>query len=115
MNFLKQNVTTILIVVLAIAVTVLVMILTKKPQVSEEMIVNRERVKHLEEIRLRDSVQYEKDMSAKDSIIQNIKDDFAATTPKLQQSRNETKKIPVVINSLNNNELLNRANSFTPR
>lgn len=60
---------TIAILVLTAAVIVLVVILTSKPRLTEEMIVNREKIKHSEALRLRDSAMWVERIAFRDSLI----------------------------------------------
>lgn len=78
------------------------------------MIRNEERIKYLEEMRLADSVNHISELALKDSEIADLKERFAATTPRLQQAKKDYDKIRPVINALDNNELLQRANGFKP-
>lgn len=115
MNFLRQNITTLLLIAIVGILVWNIRGCFTKVQKPEQMIRDQVEREHLEKDRLKDSVRHVIELAAKDSVIETIKDQLAATNPKLQQSKNDTKKIPVIINALSNNELLQRANGFVPK
>lgn len=115
MIFLKTHLHTILLIALGVFITLTIKSCTDKAKRTDRMIEDAVKVKYLEEDRLKDSVRHVIELAAKDSVIASLKQQFAATTPQLQQSKKDYEKIRPVINGLSNNELLQRANSFVPK
>ena len=107
--------TDILLVVSVVLITLQVKSCFTKVQKPEKMIRNEVELEHLRKELIKDSLIHVIELAEKDSVINGLKGQFAATTPKLQQSKKDYEKVRPVINGLTDNELLQRANNFTPK
>ena len=112
---MKINTTDILLIALVALLTWNIRGCFTKVQKPEKMIRNEVELEHLRKELIKDSLIHVIELAEKDSVINGLKGQFAATTPKLQQSKKDYEKVRPVINGLTDNELLQRANNFTPK
>ena len=112
MIFLKKHIVTILIVICAVFITLQVSSMFRKSGKPEQMIRNEERLKYLEESRLKDSVTIVITRALYDSAISASNERLNQLQNKFQATKIIYEKVPVIINNLDREQLRRAVSEF---
>lgn len=112
MKFLKGNITSILLIGIAVFMTLQVKSCFDKTPPNEDAIRAKLEAKHKEEMRLKDSVYYTGQLQGKDSVIAALLTRTSEKQIQYIQLKNDEKKIRPTVESYSTNELLKRANGW---
>lgn len=96
---------TILLVIAVVLITLQISSLFRKTQVNEELIVAREKIKHIEEKRIADSINMDVFLKLKDENIALLKKQDAVIVNQYIQSNDKLKTITPAITNLDRENL----------
>lgn len=96
---------TILLVIAVVLITLQISSLFRKTQVNEELIVAREKIKHIEEKRISDSINMDVFLKLKDENIALLKKQDAVIVNQYIQSNDKLKTITPAITNLDRENL----------
>lgn len=108
----KINLTTLLLIAVAVFVTLQVKSCFSNVSKPEQMIRNEERLKYLEEKRLSDSVILVETRYKYDSAVSASNQRIAELQNKFQQTKIIYEKVPVVINNLDREQLRSAVSNY---
>lgn len=112
MNFIKNNLTPILFIAIAVIATWQIRgCMTPSPP-NEELIIAKERIKILEEKRMNDSVILVQTRMFYDSLVSLSKEKSSQLSKQYQSTKVIYEKIPVIVNSYDREQLRNAVSNY---
>jgi hypothetical protein len=99
------NLNTILLIAIAVFITLQLKSCFSKSHKPEQMVRNEERIKYLEQERIKDSINYVEVMAMYDSLIVISKQKSIILSTQYTSIKKRLNEIPIIIGNLNNEDL----------
>lgn len=112
MRFIKENIASILLIIVAVLATILIRSLFSKTHKPEQMIRNEERIKYLEADRLKDSAVFHQQINWYDSLLAVEMSKDKELQIKYVPLKRVYDKIPVTVDNLDKQQLRSGTDNF---